>query len=56
MKEEYDKYIKNISKLGKTMSYGLYTSVVNKLFGGTIKGKIKARHVNDDINKFFDEL
>lgn len=56
MKEEYEKYKANIVKINKNGAYGLYSKVVLKLFGGTLKSKIKGTHVNDDIDKFIDEL
>ena len=56
MKEEYEKYKANMVKINKNGAYGLYSKVVLKLFGGTLKSKIKGTHVNDDIDKFIDEL
>ena len=56
MKAEYDKYYNNLTKLDKRFGMGIYQKIVQSVFGGSIKSKTKARHVNDDINKFFDEL
>ena len=56
MKDEYEKYQDNMVKLNKNGAYGLYSKVVLKLFGGTLKSKVKGTHVNKDIDKFIDEL
>ena len=56
MKNELDKYKSEMLKLGTGTGRNIYQAALNFIFNGSIKSKVKARHVNDDINKFFDEL
>jgi hypothetical protein len=59
IQKAYDEYIKNMNSLdahSRGLGRNIWQMTMSKVFGGTLKSKIKGTHVNDDINAFFDDL
>jgi hypothetical protein len=58
IQEELDAYLDSASTIKASKELGIrsWQNAMQAVFGGSIKGKIKARNVNKDINRFFDDL
>jgi Zn-dependent protease with chaperone function len=58
IQKELDTYLDSAATIKASKAVGLraWENAMQTIFGGSIKSKIKSRHVNDDINAFFDDL
>jgi DNA-binding ferritin-like protein (Dps family) len=59
IQKAYDEYMDNMMTLkgiNKNMGFNIYQQVLTRIFGGSLKGKVVAKNVNTDINRFFDDI